>query len=407
MESVQGCQVLCEALVKQGVEYMFGVVGIPVIEIALAAQSLGIKYFGMRNEQAACYAASAIGYLTKRPAVCLVVSGPGLLHALGGMANTMINCWPLIVIGGSSDRDQESRGAFQEFPQVESSRLYTKYACRPNDIKSIPFIVEKAVRTSIYGRPGVSYIDIPGDMVLGTTDNISVTPACLPPPKALAEPSAIQQALNVLKEAKRPLVIIGKGAGYGRAEKEICKFVEKFGLPFLPTPMGKGVISDQHPLCAAAARSRALLKADVILLLGARLNWILHFGLPPRFNPQVKLIQVDISPEELGNNVKPTVALFGDLSSVMKQLNSATEDKTDTETQFSMSPSWRKELREKINTNLQSKKELENDDSIPMNFYRAYKEIRQFLPQDCILISEGANTMDIGRTVLPSYLPRH
>ncbi|CAB4023711.1 2-hydroxyacyl- lyase 1, partial [Paramuricea clavata] len=181
-----------------------------------------------------------------------------------------------------------------------------------------------AVRTSIYGRPGVSYIDIPGDMVLGTTDNISVTPASLPPPKALAEPSAIQQALNVLKEAKRPLVIIGKGAGYGRAEKEICKFVEKFGMPFLPTPMGKGAMkwyTFLYFICVAAASSRALLKADVILLLGARLNWILHFGLPPRFNPQVKLIQVDISPEELGNNVKPTVALFGDLSSVMKQVD--------------------------------------------------------------------------------------
>ncbi|XP_028413402.1 2-hydroxyacyl-CoA lyase 1-like isoform X2 [Dendronephthya gigantea] len=406
MDSIQGCQVLCEALVQQGVKYMFGVVGIPVIEIAIAAQASGIKYFGMRNEQSACYAASAIGYLTQRPAVCLVVSGPGLLHALGGMANAMVNCWPLIVIGGSSDRDQESRGAFQEFPQVESSRLYTKYASRPNNVASIPFIIEKAVRSSIYGRPGVSYIDIPGDMVLGTTrDSISAVPDCLPPPTSQADPTDVEHALAILKSAKQPLVIIGKGAGYGRAEKEICKFVERFQLPFLPTPMGKGVISDEHPLCVAAARSRALLKADVVLLLGARMNWILHFGLPPRFNSQVKLIQVDISPEELGNNVKPAVALLGDLCSIMKQLNSSTQHKTETE--FTILPSWRNELKKKMIANVQSKKELENDDSIPMNFYRAYKEIRQFVPRDCILISEGANTMDIGRTVLPCYLPRH
>lgn len=405
MELVDGCRVLCEALVQQGVKYMFGVVGIPVIEIAVAAQALGIKYFGMRNEQAACYAASAIGYLTQRPAVCLVVSGPGFIHALGGMANAMINCWPLLVIGGSSDRDQESKGAFQEFPQVESARLYTKYACRPNNINAIPSIVEKAVRTSIYGRPGVCYIDIPGDMVTGTTpeDQISIVPACLPPPIAVADTNAIDRALSVLKKAERPLVIIGKGAAYCRAELEISKFIEKFHLPFLPTPMGKGVISDEHPQCVAAARSRALRNADVILLLGARLNWILHFGHPPRYNSNVKIIQVDISPEELGNNVKPAVALFGDLCAVMKQLNKISE----VTAHFSMSSNWWKELREKVLINQTSNKKLEKDDSLPMNFYRAYAEIKQFLPRDCIIVSEGANTMDIGRTIIPNYLPRH
>ncbi|PIO33922.1 hypothetical protein AB205_0166640, partial [Aquarana catesbeiana] len=267
------------------VKYMFGIVGVPVIEIAIAAQVAGIKYVGMRNEQAACYAASAVGYLTGRPAVCLVVSGPGLINTLSGMANSNMNCWPLIVIGGSSDSNQETMGAFQEFPQVETCRLYSKFSARPSSLEAIPIVIEKAVRTSMYGRPGSCYVDIPGDFV-------NKYPACcLPRPISLADPLEVQKAVAALKKAQNPLIIIGKGAAFSQAENNIRRLVNECGLPFLPTPMGKGVVPDDHPFSVAAARSSALLHADLILLLGARLNWMLHFGLPPRFQPDVKIIQ--------------------------------------------------------------------------------------------------------------------
>uniref|UniRef100_A0A673H267 2-hydroxyacyl-CoA lyase n=1 Tax=Sinocyclocheilus rhinocerous TaxID=307959 RepID=A0A673H267_9TELE len=314
MDEVTGAQLVAEALKSQNVEYMFGIVGVPIIEVAMAAQAAGIKYVGMRNEQAACYAASAIGYLTGRPAVCLVVSGPGLIHALGGMANANMNCWPVIVIGGSSDRNQETTGAFQEFPQ--------------------------AVRSSIYG------------------------------PLCSADSREITQAVRLLRAAQRPLIIIGKGAAYARAEKEVRELVEVTGIPFLPTPMGKGILPDDHPNCVAAARSRALLQADVIVLLGARLNWILHFGFPPRFSPHVKIIQVDLCAEELSNNVRAASALLGDIGAVVRQ-------------------------------------SLALRSTLPMNYYTAFHHISELLPKDCIIVSEGANTMDIGRTMLLNYLPRH
>uniref|UniRef100_UPI003AAF757F 2-hydroxyacyl-CoA lyase 1 isoform X3 n=1 Tax=Centroberyx gerrardi TaxID=166262 RepID=UPI003AAF757F len=346
MEEVTGAQLIAEALKAQDVEYMFGIVGVPVIEVAMAAQAAGIKYVGMRNEQAACYAASAIGYLTGRPGACLVVSGPGLIHALGGMANANMNCWPVVVIGGSSDQNQETTGAFQEFPQ--------------------------AVRTSMYGRPGACYVDISGDMVNAKVNrsNVRVVSCCPPPPVSLADHTAITEALSVLKGAKRPLVIIGKGAAYGRAEAALRELVERSGLPFLPTPMGKGVLPDDHPNCVAAARSRALLQADVVVLLGARLNWILHFGLPPRFDPHVKVIQVDLCAEEMGNNVRPAVALLGDINAIVSQV-------------------------------------LALQSAVPMNYYTVFHHISQLLPHDCVIVSEGANTMDIGRTMLHNYLPRH
>nr|XP_009937137.1 PREDICTED: 2-hydroxyacyl-CoA lyase 1 [Opisthocomus hoazin] len=370
----------------RNIEYMFGIVGIPVTEIAIAAQAVGIKYVGMRNEQAACYAASAVGYLTGRPGVCLVVSGPGFLHALGGMANATMNCWPLIVIGGSSDRNQETMGAFQEFPQVEAGRLH-------------------AVRTSIYGRPGSCYIDIPGDFVNLQVNKSAVkyVECCLPPPISMAEHSAVSEAVSVIACSKQPLLIIGKGAAYSHAENNIRKLVELCGLPFLPTPMAKGVVPDNHPNCVAAARSTALQHADVIILLGARLNWILHFGLPPRFREDVRVIQIDICAEELGNNVRPAAVLLGDINAVTNQLLAEFSKRP---WKYPSNSEWWKRLKEKIVNNEERSKELALQKSLPMNYYTVFHHIRELIPKDCILVSEGANTMDIGRTVLPNYYPR-
>nr|XP_033786615.1 2-hydroxyacyl-CoA lyase 1 isoform X1 [Geotrypetes seraphini] len=405
-DPVTGAQLVAQALRAQSIEYMFGIVGIPIIEVAFAAQAEGIKYIGMRNEQAACYAASAVGYLTGRPGVCLVVSGPGLINALSGMANANMNCWPLLVIGGSSDRNQETLGAFQEFPQVEACRLYSKFSARPSSLEAIPSVIEKAVRSSIYGRPGACYIDIPGDFVNSHVNRTSVRYAecCLAPPVSLADTLAVSQAVSVLMNAQRPLLILGKGAAYSCAEKSIRKLVDQCGLPFLPTPMGKGIVPDNHPNCVAAARSSALLHADVIVLLGARLNWILHFGLPPRFQPDVKIIQVDICAEELGNNVKPAACLLGDVSVVTEQL---LEQLGKQSWRYSSSSVWWDDLKEKMKQNEESAMALAVQKSLPMNYYTVFHHIRTLLPKDCIIVSEGANTMDIGRTVLQNYEPRH
>lgn len=387
---------------------MFGIVGIPVTEIAMAAQEIGIKYIGMRNEQAASYGASIIGYMTGRPAVCLVVSGPGLVHAFAGMSNAMENCWPMIVIGGSVDQDQEGMDGFQEYPQVDLARPYSKYTARPNKIERIPFYVEKAVRFSTFGRPGPVYIDIAGNMVNQTVPEKNISPftVCPSPPKTLANPDKVKEAANLLQYAEKPLVIVGKGAAYARAEKAVRDLVEGCKLPFLPTPMGKGVIPDDHPLCVAPARSKALQEADVILLLGARLNWILHFGLPPRFNPKVKIIQIDIHAEQMGNNVQAAVSLVGDCNLVVQQINEA-YNRMPGKFVFNSNSAWWKTLRAKVKANQESVQKMADDKSVPLNYFAAYDEIRSLLPEDCIIVSEGANTMDISRTMVLNKLPRH
>ncbi len=406
MAEINGATLVARSLKQHGVEYMFGIVGVPVVPIAFMAQREGIQYFGMRHEQSASYAAQAASYLTGRPGACLVVSGPGMTNAISGLANAWSNCWPMVLIGGSSDARQRGMGAFQETPQVEAARPFVKYAVQVDRVERIPYFVEQAVRMSMYGRPGPVYLDLPGDIIDGTVEEEAVRfpPPIADAPRPLADPAAVEAALETLRSAERPLVIVGKGAAYARAEREVQDFIERTQLPFLPSPMGKGVLPDDHPLSVAAARSYALQNADAVFLIAARLNWILHFGLPPRFDPNVRVVQLDISAEEIGTNVSTEVPLVGDAKAVMGQLNAALDERP---WQFSPESPWRAGIAEKVAENVEKTEPLLNDASAPMGYYRVLKEIRDALPRDAILVNEGSNTMDIGRQVLPTYLPRH
>jgi 2-hydroxyacyl-CoA lyase 1 len=406
MAQISGAQIVARALKQQGVEYMFGIVGIPVIPIAAAAQREGIKFLGFRNEQAASYGAGAVGYLTGRPGVCLGVSGPGMIHGIAGLANAWSNCWPMLLIGGANDSYQNGQGAFQEAPQIEAARPFVKYAARPDSVARLPYFVEQAVRQTIYGRPGAAYLDLPGDIITGSLDEeqVKFPPRCPDPARPGAAPESIEAALAALKSAERPLVIVGKGAAYARAEDEVRQFIESTRLPFLATPMGKGLLPDDHPQSIAPARSHALLNADLVFLIGARLNWILHFGLPPRFNENVRVVQVDIAPEEIGTNVPTEVALVGDAKTVTAQLNEALKRNP---WQYPEETTWWTGMQKKIEENAATVETMTHDDSVPMGYYRVLRSIRDLIPRDAIIQNEGASTMDIGRTMLPNYLPRH
>lgn len=372
----------------------------------MAMQQVGLKYIGMRNEQAACYAAQAIGYLTKKPGVCLVVSGPGLLNVCSGMANAQVNCWPLLVIGGSCSEDHEGIGGFQECPQVELSRPYCKYAARPPSATLIPTHVEKAVRLATYGRPGACYLDLPGNVLAGRIDSSKVVSTYLTPepPLAFPNPKLITEAVEILMSAKRPLVIIGKGAAYARAEVQLRQLIHQTNLPFIATPMGKGVVPDTARQCVAPARTLALQKADVVLLLGARLNWILHFGRAPRFQEDVKVIQVDIQVEEMHNSVLSRCAIQSDLLPFSDLFVDAMASK---KFRFDESNDWWKELNDKCEKNRKTVDAMAFNTSVPLNYYAVFQHLREKIPSDSIIVSEGANTMDIGRSMLLNNLPRH
>ncbi|KAK9695968.1 Thiamine pyrophosphate enzyme, C-terminal TPP binding domain [Popillia japonica] len=406
MGDIDGNTLLARSLKEQGVEYVFGIVGFPVIEFGMACQMEGLHYIGMRNEQAACYAAQAIGYLTGKPGVCLAVSGPGFLHTVGGLANAQINCWPVLVIGGAVAQDHEGIGGFQECNQVELARPYCKYSARPPSVPLIPMHVEKAIRLTMYGRPGAAYLDLPAN-ILSQRVLEEIVPAQYkvgPIPVIYPQPSLIEKAANMLIQAKRPLVIVGKGAAYARAETEVTNLVNYTNLPFLATPMGKGVVPDVHRNSIAPARSLALQQADCILLIGARLNWILHFGRPPRFSPDVKVIQIDICAEELNNSVNSAVAIQTDIKPAILQLLQILESRKYV---FDRKNDWWNQLNKKCSDNRSGAQAMALDVSTPLNYYAVFHHLQQLFPQNPIIVSEGANTMDIGRAVLTNNLPRH
>ena len=406
MATVNGATLMARSLKEQGVDYMFGIVGFPVQGVAAAAQEAGITYIGMRNEQAASYAAHAAGYLTGRPQACLTVSGPGVIHAFAGLANAKENCWPMILIGGASPIYQNGMGAFQEERQTELAAPYCKYAHDIEHVERIPYYVAQAVQYSIYGRPGPVYLDFPDDIIRGEAeeDEVQMVQRVPEPPRTIADPDSIEGALDALESAEKPLVVVGKGMAWSHAEDEVRSFIERTQLPFLASPMGKGILPDDDPLSVGAARSTALREADVVFLMGARLNWIMHFGLPPRFNKDVRIVQLDINPEEIGRNVPTEVALVGDGKAIVKQLNTALGNR---QWFYPDETTWRQTLKQKADDNAEAVRGMIEDDSSPMNYYRAFKDINEWLPDDAIIIGEGANTMDIGRTQMLNKLPRH
>ena len=384
---------------------MFGVVGFPVGPLAEAAQRAGLPYIGMRNEQTASYAAGAVGYLTGRPGSCIVVTGPGVIHGLAGLANAQQNCWPMLLIGGASETYRNGMGAFQEERQVLAATPVSKWAHAIEHVNRIPFYVEMAVRQSIYGRPGATYLDIADDIITGSCDSDKVHEAakCPDPPRIQTMPEYVENALDVLQSAERPLVIIGKGMAFSRAEDEVRAFIERTQVPFLASPMGKGVMPDDHPLSVGAARSLALQQADVVFLMGARFNWIMHFGLPPRYNKDVRVIQLDIEPEAMHQNKPAEVALVGDGKAIVGQLNTALQESPVV---LSEGDAVARGDHQEVGRERRTIAPQIADNSAPGGYYRLLRDVAAWVPKDAIICSEGASTMDIGRTQLPNFNPR-
>ncbi|KAG7008923.1 hypothetical protein G7Y79_00004g015070 [Physcia stellaris] len=394
-----GAQIIARILRDLGVTVVFGIVGIPVVEIAEEAINLGIRFIGFRNEQAASYAATAYGYLTGRPGVCLVVGGPGVLHTMAGesqIGNSSINAWPLLLLAGSSETHLVHRGAFQELDAISLLAPHTKISVRPPSLEHIPGSIRNAYRSSWYGRPGTGFVDLPADIIQGTIEDSDDVQALSPVPHSPApgaEETTIFKIAQLLKAAKAPLTPnIHRPA------------------PLPPFADGQRRPPRLAPLNTASARSTALREADVVLVLGARLNWIFHFGDAPKWNPAAQFIQVDIDAQTLGlNNPTPHLSLWGDLRTIVPQISSALGTwHYDPNT----SP-FTSHLSESRNRNLETAAKKAAAQTQPMTYALALSTIERTLhrlsPPDeggIVYVSEGANTMDISRSIFPVSHPR-
>ena len=396
-EQTDGFHLVIDALKANDIDTIFGLVGIPITDLARLAQAEGMRFIGFRHEQHAGNAAAIAGYMTQKPGICLTVSAPGFLNGLTALANATTNCFPMILISGSSEREivDLQQGDYEEMDQLNAARPYAKASYRINKAEDIGIGVARAIRAAVSGRPGGVYLDLPAqllgqslDAAHGKKSLVRVIDAA---PRQLPAPDSIERALNLLKGAKRPLILLGKGAAYAQADADIRALVEKTGIPYLPMSMAKGLLPDTHEQSASAARSYVLAEADVVLLIGARLNWLLSHGKGKTWGKPKQFIQVDISPTEIDSNVAIDAPVIGDIGSCVAAMLAGIGDnyvKPDA--------AWVGAIAERKEKNLAKMAATLDQNPSPMNFHSALRAIRDVLRTrpDINVVNEGANTLD-------------
>lgn len=411
-EQVTGMRVLAMSLHKIGVDKMYGLVGIPVTEVAYIAQEEGIKFVGFRHEQQAGMAAATHGFLTKTPGVLLTVSSLGFLNGLTSTINATVNCYPMIQISGSSDRDtvDMQQGAYEELDQFAVARPLVKAAYRVNKPEDIPTAVVRAYRAAISGRPGGVYLDMTVASLGGVIDADkanALIDAMIPPVDPVAEvaPNAdsVKRAADLIAGARKPVFLLGKGAAYAQVDDKIKNLIESTGIPYYPMSMAKGLLPDNHPLSALSARSTIMKEADVVILVGARLNWLLSRG-HGKWNPEGQFVQLDIDPVEIDCNRHIAAPVVGDLGLSLDALSAALAGR-----KLSADPQWVKEIQAiTVDKNASFAKRLEPQ-TVPMTHWSALSAAKKVIEAnpDVILVNEGANTLDDTRDAIDMSLPRH
>lgn len=407
-ELTDGFHLIMDALEANGIENLYGLLGIPVTELGRMWQARGHKFYSFRNEQNAGYAASVAGYLTGKPGVCVTVSAPGFLNGLTALANATTNCFPMILISGSSEREvvDLQQGDYEEMDQLNIARPHCKAAYRINRPEDIGVGFARAVRAATSGRPGGVYLDIPAVVfpaILSEEEGkASMFAPIEPAAPSLPGPDAIARAVDVIKNAERPLILLGKGAAYARAEEEIKALVEEAGIPFTPMSMAKGVISDTHELNGGAARSLVLQQSDAVILVGARLNWLLAHGKGRTWgNMLKKFVHIDIDPCEMDSNVPIAAPLVGDIKSCVNALRDGLKG-------FKAPEAWASQVTEKAQANRGKLASKFSEKTEMMNYMNSLGTIRNVLADypEITLVNEGANALDKCRMVVDQYLPR-
>ena len=409
-ELTDGFHLVIDALKLNDINTIYNVPGIPITDLGRMMQAEGMRVLSFRHEQHAGYAAAIAGYLTKKPGVCMTVSAPGFLNGLTALAHATTNCFPMILMSGSSEREiiDLMQGDYEEMDQLAIAKPLCKAAYRILHAEDIGIGVARAIRAAVSGRPGGIYLDIPGallgqtmDAVAGQNSLVKVIDAA---PEQIPAPDAVARALAVLKSAKRPLIILGKGAAYAQADDAIRALVEKSGIPYLPMSMAKGLLPDTHPLSAQPARSLVLKESDVVMMIGARLNWLLSHGKGKQWGTEPKkFVQIDIEPKEMDSNVEIAAPVVGDIGScVQALLNGMGENWTGPPGE------WVAKVKDKKDTNIERMASRLQNNNVPMDYHGALGALRAVINDnpDTILVNEGANTLDFARSIIDMHKPR-
>ena len=405
--TIHASQLVSKALKRQGVDTMFFLMGGPMFPAENACIAEGIRSIDVRHEQAAAMMAHAYARVLNRPGVCMTASGPGTLNLGTGLATSLLDCTPVVALGGSSSLHELGNGAFQEIDQVAAIRPLVKWAERVYEARRIPELVNKAFKIAASGKPGPVYLDLPGDMLHHQVDESTIVwpeyERDTQVGRTVGDPAMVARAIAMLAGAKRPIVLSGYGAVWSEAASALRAFVDKTGIPFYTTPQGRGIIPEDHEYCYLTARNLAFKEADVVLIVGTRVNYVISHASPPRFNAQAKFIRIDIDPAEIASTKRLDIGFVGDARRIIEQLN---ED-NDGRIRPDLFDAWRRKLAETHQQRNQAQEIKLSTDQIPIHPLRLCKEIRDFIDREAILVVDGQEILNFGRQSIPSYLPGH
>ncbi len=400
---IDGGRIAARQLRAAGIDTVFGVVAGPMIQVFAGAQAEGLRVVGCRHEENAAFMASAWGWLRRKPGVVIVGSGPGMTNAVTPLHVATESGMPLVVLGGSAYGATRGIGAFQEANQVAFAAPGCKWTGQVDSTARIGEWVHLALGRALAGRPGGVYLDFPGEFVAQKLpeEEVRLRDRAAEIAPAHPDPAAILRVAEMLAKASRPLVLIGKGAAWSDAGSALARLAD-LGFPYVTSPMGRGIVPDDHANFANAARSFALKEADAILVVGARLNWIFGFGRAPRYRQGVRIAQIDLVPEEFTSGADVEIGVVADAAVAARALVAALAGRRLA---VAASP-WLAELRAAREKNEEVLRAVVDSDAVPINPYRLVREVRDALPRETTISVDGETIMGICRTLLPSYSAR-
>ncbi len=408
MAELNGSEILAKALRREGVDDLFFLMGGPMLAAEAACIEEGIRPLDARHEQAAVFMGQAYSRLLNRPAVCMAASGPGVTNLVTGVANALIDCVPIVAVGGSSPVGLYGRQAFQEIDQLNMMRPCVKWADRVYHPRRIPELVHMAFQKAMSGKPGPVYLDLPGDILYQKIDEAEIdwtlSGQSLERARPQGDADKVAQLIDALSAAERPVIVSGGGVLWSEAWDELREFVEKAGIPFYTTPQGRGVIPEDHPLCHLTVRSAAFREADLIVIVGTRMNYIISHAAPPRFNVDAKIARIDIDAEEVATSPRHVdIGIVGDARAVLQQLNAGLDDRV-TEANFQ---NWRDRLAEEEAQKRAQPGGNSLSDDVPIHPLRLCEEIKNFANRDAVMVVDGQEILNYGRQSIPTYEPGH
>ncbi len=408
MAELTGSEILAKALKREGVDTLFFIMGGPMLLAEESCIKEGIRPLDVRHEQAAAFMSQAYSRLLNKPSVCMAASGPGVTNLVTGIANALVDCVPVVAIGGSSPYGTYGRQVFQEIDQVAFMRPCVKWAERVYQPKRIPEMVNVAFQKAMAGKPGPVYLDLPGDVLYQRIDESEIDWTLSGRPLARArphgDPALIERLVEALAKAKRPVIVSGGGILWSDASAELAAFVDVAGIPFYTTPQGRGVIPEDHPYCYMTVRSTAFREADLIMVVGTRMNYIIGHAAPPRFNPDATIVRIDIDEEEVSTSPRRIdIGIVGDAKAVLNQVIEKLDGKVNNDTY----QAWRKQLGEQEAEKRSRPGANTVSDEVPIHPLRLCEEVKNFMDRDAILVVDGQEILNYGRQSIPTYTPGH